>query len=676
MASPLQPTNGGLQRSPLLSPDNPRHLDYVKLMEEFERHYKEASIDVWSTANDYWDLFLGIQEDTRDPVDESWRSDVFVPLPYITTRTKAAQGTELIGNTEPIWQVEATRETSNWYEQSRHYERLLDYAGRMNRFRKLIYKLYTSRSVQGTTFLKVVWTKRRHVITLFPNPEDEAEFLSGIQKAVQLGAPQPPSRLLQPEEFDQWRRDINMAGRFGMIPAAPVSGPKEIVEYEGPLLQQIPLWAMRLDPMIDEIENQSVIIHRMVKPLSYVLQRADMDPNSPLPYFRDMIDFAMDGWDGKVLEEEQEALASSLGLNPQAQNHPYFQKSVELWEIWSPEEPFKYSIVMNRKGVINKRATEWPLLTTHPNIFALRNVIVPGHFFGLSDYQEPFKLFKELNQFRRIRMDGATLTTLPVFVKAAGIHLGETMRKVRPGMVLTLPTKDGIQSLIKHTLPAEAYREPQEIKLEIEDATEVYSSVKGAPATVNRVTGTEYQGRASQVLLKYKVDASLVEEELSSLPNVMLSLFAQMGPGRLRKEIGGDPDAVVDVTRDKLVEAINMRFRFRGATRHIEPDLMVQQLQMAMNNMRDVMTPAERRLGLQLIMELMDIRGWSKVVTEAGTMQLTAMADTAANAQIAGNSLATDQTRGAAIVPPGGAAPPTSGAPSNATPAQTEGASS
>lgn len=679
MASPLLPTNPNAfeaKRSPLLDIENPKHTEYVKLIELFEKYYKEASLDIWARANDYWDLFLGIQEDLRDPVDEAWRSDVFVPLPYITTRTKAAQGTELIGNTEPVWQVEATRETGNWYEQSKHYERLLDYTARANKFRKLIYKLYTSRSVQGTTFLKAVWTKRSHIVTLFSSPEEEAQFLGAIQKATDAGAPLPPSRFEDPAGFEAWRQDVNKVNVFGFVPAVPLSGPRQVVEYEGPMLQQIPLWAMRVDPMVDELSAQKIIIHRMVKPLSYVLARADDDPGSPLPYYKDMVEAAMAGFDGKILEEEQESLAASLGLNVQPRNHPYFEQSVELLEVWSPEEPFKYSIIMNRKAVINKRAHEWPLLTTHPNIFALRNVIVPGHFYGLSDYQEPFKLFKELNQFRRIRMDGATLTTLPVFVKAAGVHLGETMRKVRPGMVLTLPNKDSIQSLIKHALPAEAYKEPQEIKLEIEDATEVYSSVKGAPATVNRVTGTEYQGRASQVLLKYKVDASLVEEELADLPNVLISLFAQMGPSALRKEIGGDPDAVVDVTRDKLIQALNIRFRLRGATRHIDPDLLVQQLTLAMNNMKDVMTPAERRLGLQLIMEMMDIRGWSKVVSETGTQQMTAVADSGANALIAGNNLATDQSRGMNIVPPGGAAPPTSGAPSNAQPAQSEGASS
>src|SRR5687767_15377862 len=137
------------------------------------KYFLEQSLSgVWKRANDFWNLFLASQEDTRDPVDESWRSDVFVPLPFITTRTKAAQLTELLGNTEPVWQVEATKESGAWYDQSRYYERLLEHTTRANRWRKFLYRLMTARSVQGTALFKAVWTKRSHEITFFSNPAE------------------------------------------------------------------------------------------------------------------------------------------------------------------------------------------------------------------------------------------------------------------------------------------------------------------------------------------------------------------------------------------------------------------------------------------------------------------------------------------------------------------------
>jgi len=623
---------------PRLDPKHKDQLEYVERAKFLDRHFYEQVQANFAKTNDWWDLFLAIQEDTRDPVDEAWRSDVFVPLPFVTTRTKAAQGTELLGNVEPIWQVEAARE-GPWYEQSKQIERLLEYTHRQNAWRKFLYKLLTARSVQGTAFFKVVWTRRSHVYNFYPDSDEIATFEEKVAAAAQMwGGPLgAPDWRTQPDEFETWRKNVNLVGKFGQVPAPPVSGLRDSVEYEGPMFQYLPLWTIRLDPMIDEIKDQKFIIHRMIKPLSVIESMADDDPNSRKPYLLRNVKEAMGHWNGEDLEREQQVLAESLGLNPAPRDHPYLRDAVQIQEIWSSGEKFKYAVIMNERAVINKRPFEHPLLTTTPNIFALRNATVPGHFYGLSDYQEPEKLFRELNQFRRIRMDGATLTTLPVFVKQQGVALAEAMRKLKPGMILTLPTKDAIQSLIKHTLPPEAYREPQEIKMEIDDAVEVPPSLKGAQAAVGRVTGTEFQGRQGQALLKYKVDASLIEEELLALPQVILGLYAQLGTSKLRMNIGGDPDALVDVTRDQLIQAIGYNFRMRGATKNIDPSLQVQQLNMILKEYADVLVPSERRFALKLVMEMLDIRGWSGVLTAQGEQQITMAAQMGMGAQNAQN---------------------------------------
>src|SRR5207247_8075824 len=119
-------------KDPRLDPNNRDHLDYVSMVWHYKNEFENESMQVWRKSMDYWDLFLAIQADTRDPVDEQWRSDVFIPLPFSTSRTKAAHTVALLGNVEPVWQVEATRETGQWYEESKHIERLLDYTHRMN----------------------------------------------------------------------------------------------------------------------------------------------------------------------------------------------------------------------------------------------------------------------------------------------------------------------------------------------------------------------------------------------------------------------------------------------------------------------------------------------------------------------------------------------------------------
>lgn len=643
-------TRGGID--PMLFVDSAEHKEYVDYIRLTRDADFATSQSIWKAANDWWELFLAHQEDTRDPVDEQWRSDIFVPLPFSTTRTKAAALTEVLGNTEPIWQVEATREEGNWYEQAAHYQRLLDYTCRANSWRRLLYKTATSRSVAGTQFIKAVWGRRAHTTFIANDPGEVLLFQERIGEIIQKGAPQNPDPVEDPAGFRKWRDLINTAGTYGRCPAFPIDGEQEVIEYEGPIFQAIPIWSVYLNPLIDEMIDQKVINHRMVKPLKYVLDRADDDPDSEKPYYLPNVLAAEAGWDGKVLQDEEQELARGMGLEPNERAHPYFRKACELEEVWSPEEPFQYSLIMNRRWVINKRPMERPLLTSIPNIFALRNIIVPGHFYGMSDYQEPEKLFKELNQFRRLRMDGATLTTLPAFVKQQGLQLSEGLRKLRPGAIYTAPTANGIQSLIKHTLAPEAYREPQEIKLEIEDATEVYSSTKGAPASVGRVTGVEFQGRSNQVTLKQKIDASLFEEELEGLPRTLLAMWAQYGKSRNRLTIGGDPDAVVDVSRADLIENLGMRFRFRGATKNIQPDLLVQQITKAVNDAKDVLTTSERRATLQLILETLDIRGLSKILTMQGQQQMDVMSQAQMGAQTQDAAAQKNQSQVAGVAAP------------------------
>jgi hypothetical protein len=648
-----------------LDPESKEHIEYVRTAGDMYDYLERELLPIWEKTMDWWDLFLAIQDDLRDPVDEQWRSNVFVPLPFTATRAKVASGVDMIGNTEPVWQVEASQENAVWYDQSKQAERLIQYVHRMNVFRKFLTKLLTSRSVMGTTFFKVIWQRRSSIVTM--NSDDSAieAFTRALEEAGQRGVPPGPDWVRQPREFDAWRTQVNLAAKMPTsqfagvyIPAPPLFGPQESVEYEGPVFQQLPIYSVLLDPYVDELKDQPFLIHRMVKPLRVIQDRADNKEPVPggKPYIERNVDAALQGWDGQILTQYEQELAGKLGLDGERQGNPYYEQAVEILEVWSPWEPFKFTTIMNRKAVINKTPFERPLLTTHPNIFALRNIMVPGFFYGLSDYQEPETLFKELNQFRRIRRDGATLNALPVFVKQAGVNLTEQFKKLKPGLVITLPTKDAITSLINHVLPPESYREPAEMKEDIYDATEVPPYMKGQQATLNRVTGTEFQGRQQSTTLKNKVDVCLVEDEMLMLPVMILAFFAQV-KGDLRKQIGGDPDALVDLPKNVLVQLLNARFNFRGASKHLQEDLQVQQLQMALKDFADVLTPPERRAALQLIMEILDIRGWSKVLTEAGTGQIAAASATQQGAANAQNVQATDQANAAGVQAPGPAAP-------------------
>jgi len=630
-------------------------------------YLETACMPVWTKTQDWWDLFLAHQEDLRDPIDEMWRSNVFVPLPFTATRAKVAAGTDMIANMEPIWQIEATQENTAWADQAKSGERLLDYVHRMNVFRKFLSKLLTSRSVMGTTFFKVIWKKRASTVMLYPDDDALRVFVKAIQDVQsRLGGMPAPDFQREPDQFEEWRNTVNLAARAPnspvsglFVPAPPVTGPTESVEYEGPMFQQLPLYRVLVDPYIDEMRDQPFVIHRMIVPQSYVTSRADNKAPvaGGLPYIQASVEAALGGgWSGELLTTMEQDLAQRLGLDGQRGNNPYLNRAVLLEEVWSPMEPFKFTVVLNNRQIINKAPFEQPLLTTTPNIFALRNISVPGFFFGLSDYHQSETLFAELNSFRRIRRDGATLNTLPVFVKQAGISLTEQFKKLKPGLVLTLPSKDAITSLIQHTLPPEAYREPAEMRDDIYDATEVPPYMKGAQATLNRVTGVEFQGRSQATSLKNKIDVCLIEDELLMLPVTILAFFAQM-KGSLSKQLGGDPTATVDLEKSTLVQMLGARFRFRGASKHLQEDLQVQQLTTALQQFQDVLTPAERRAALQIILEILDLRGWSKVVTPEGAAQVNGAAAAAAGAANAQNGQAADAAQAAGVQAPGAAQP-------------------
>lgn len=608
----------------LLDPAEPEHVEYVRKMDELEGLWLRRSEQVWSNMMDYWDLYLAEQDDPRDPIDEGWRSKIFVPLPSSNTITKASQITQLITGADPIWQVRPYRDDETLLQQVKPIERLLDYSMRLNKPRRLFYNLMTSRSVQGTTFLKLTFQTRSHEIYNIPTDKEFDKFKEAIEMAVQAGAVPPPDWQLEAEGFDDWRKDVNTSKMYGKIPEAPREGPKKIVTYRGPVLKQLTPWAVRIDPTVESMDEQPVIMHRVVRPLQWVLDRADNDMAGPKPYILKNVEQAQGGSEGDLVTQYEKHLSEVLGVESPDVSDPRWSNYVELLEVWSPDEKYKFAVIMNRKAVINKNPFEFPTTDGRPNIYAIRNLPVEGHFYGLSDYQQPFELFRELNQFRRLRMDGATMNTLPVFAKQAGITLPQNLRSIRPGGIVTLQNVNAIKKLFDVTLPGEAYREPGEIKEEIADATGIYGQTKGKEATVGRVTGTEFQGRNSQVQMRFSVDTGIVEDDLQWLPNGILSLWYQMvdSPVRLRIS-GGDP--FLEVGREEIQEYLTEQFVFRGSTRAENPDMLVQQLTNIVPRFQDILTPPERRKAMGLMLEALDIKGVSSIVGPEAQAQAEAM---------------------------------------------------
>jgi hypothetical protein len=601
----------------LLDPDNDEHKAYVRLVDDIEINYAKRSQETWSKVMDYWDLYLAEQDDPRDSIDENWRSKIFVPLPSSNTIAKTSELVNILTSADPMWQVSASTDDPQKLQAARPIERLLDYSVRMNSIRRLMFKLFTSRAVQGTAFMKLTFRNQTHDIMHYPQDGDIEKFQAAIQQAVQAGAVPPPSPMQQREEFEEWRKLTNTAGTFGRIPDLPEGGVKTITTYTGPVMEQIPMWDIRLDPTIEDMCNQKFVMHRYIRTKGEIMSRADNDMSSGKPYYLPAVKKAIDMSSGEMVLQWEKQLTQTLGVDPPDVSDPVWEEYGEILEVWSPDEKYKFAVILNRQAVINKNPFEFPTTDGRPNIFGIRNLPIQGHYFGLSDFKQPEELFKELNQFRRLRMDGATLTVMPAFIKQAGLTLPQNMRAIRPGGFITLPNLNGIKPLFDHQLPSEAYKEPAEIKTEIDDATGISGYTKGKEATINRVTGTEVQGRAGQTQMRFKVDTGIIEDDLSTLPNSILSMWHQLGEDTVRIAISGS-DPLVEVSKSDIAQYLNTDFHFNGPTRAQDPDMLVQQLVQATAQFQDVLDPSERRAAYKLILDTLDIRGTSKLITPQG----------------------------------------------------------
>jgi hypothetical protein len=327
----------------------------------------------------------------------------------------------------------------------------------------------------------------------------------------------------------------------------------------------------------------------------------------------------MDGWDGQVLQQEEESLALKLGIANQGLNDPQYRHGVLLYEVYQPGTEVPYAIILNEKAVVNKNPYQMPTWDGEVGINGLRALVVPGHYHGMSELSESKSLFEEMNKIRNLRLDGATLNTLPVFTRLREVGIPELIHKFVPGGIIPVSRHDALQPLKKDPMPAEAWREPQEIKMEVEDAMGIYTSTKGAPAQIGRVTGTEFQGRANQAQLRIKLDAMFTEEELNPSIRKIVALWAQMGDEYLRVRVGGQPDPLIEIAREELLEAMNVDWRFRGATKAINKEMQVQQLLMFVDKFGAALKPAEIRYLGKLVLDTLDVRGGTSIISEQGT---------------------------------------------------------
>lgn len=600
---------------PFDPPGHGDHAKFVRDVDERMRFYRDQRMEVVRDTLNFWDLYLTRRREFRTKGEE-WRANLALPDAFANVEAKVANLLSIMLSADPVVQPEGVQDAH--MDTARSVERLIDYVYRKNAFPKWLTKNLRARSVAGTSFFKLTWVEQAHTVTFSRDEKAIQRFEAAVEAAQLLpGIVPAPNWLAEPEAFEQWRKLLNDA-RNARIPAPPVEGPQRIIRYRGPKLHVLPLTSVYLDPLIDEMAEQNFILHRVVKPAAWLEEKVAAGF-----YDAAAVEYAMEGWDGIVREDEEVELAAKMGIlsDSGAASDPYYAKAVELWETWQPGGEYPYALILNRRAIINKRPEEMPFLHGEPSIGATRGVVVPGHFYGLSDLAPPSDLFWEKRKLRNLRVDAVTMRVLPAFTKLREVGLPEMMHKIRPGALIPVSRQDAVHALINDPMPPEAYREPADMDVDIADSMGVYAATKGAPATIGRVTGTEFQGRENRAQIRFKLDSLFLEEDLAPINRQIVAMFAQMGDDPLVVKVGGDPNPVITMDRATLMESMETQWRFRGPNKAINRDMQVQHLLMWVKTFAVNLTPIETRYAAKLILDLLDVRGSTKLVSTEGTVQ-------------------------------------------------------
>jgi hypothetical protein len=588
--------------------NDPNHDRQRSEIVELELFYREQLTNTFQNMLRWWKLYHSQRDDQRKP-EEQWRSNVFVPYPYSGVETKTASLVDILTSSDPPIQAEGVGDEDEG--PAKKCERLLDYTLRVNEWRGRLDGILREACIQGTALFKSAWRHEQRRVKLYPSSEQCQQFELAVEQAVSRGASPPPQ---DPQGFAQWQMEVLVALQI-RVPPNPYSRVATVSTFQAPKIERVSIFDTRFDPGIDTIQGQHCFIQRVVRPKQWVIDRAGDDPN--LPFDEQQVKSAMNGWGEERWSEQEKEIAEMMGVELDS-NDPYYRDRIELWEVFRPDHPeAPYTVWLNRQACINKDVSSMPYGHGEIPITAIRNVPVPGQLLGISEMQPAEKLYYEMNTLRDLRIDATTLATMPVFGKLAEMGMPDIVRMIRPGTVWNLPRLDGWKKLTEGGPDSSIWRELAEIKGDIDETNSTPSQVRGGASQVGRVSATETERRLSQALLRMKTQGIRVEEELHGAVKQWLWLWYQFGDEELMVRVGGDgPDPYVQISKDELLEAFDIDFRFRGASRAANRELITQQLMTFATTFGAALKPHRVLALASRIYEGMGIKGRQEIIPD------------------------------------------------------------
>lgn len=540
----------------------------AKEIQDYHGYYTSQLERPFRRAVRHQRLFLNAIKDQRR-ADEQWRA--FVPMPYLFSAVKSltAAFNDLEFSINPPVQPGAVGGMDDVKQEK--FTRIFDYVFRKINFRQASKAFHEEYLIQGTAIRKNTLVVKRRSVIYMPTQQDQDDFLTAIEAAIEQGLEEPP--IHDPVEFEVWRTKANELGLA--IPQMPTPGPVDIVKYKGPDFLYTSLFDMAFDPHMDP-QAQECIIQQSIVPKKWVEEMTGTEDHHVFDPIA--VGEALDAKDEEIREWHDE-MATMYGLDVPGNNDPRLKDKVVLWEVWKPlDKKAPYRVIANRQVAINRNFNMPYIHGNHPYIFG-RNYPKPGVSIGMPEAQVVERMLYELTTLRGLRLDAILLSILPVFVKSKDTAITDLLREYVPGTFIETARPDEVRALDKPTVDAGAFREITEVMNDIDNALGTLPALRGQQS-LPRVPSSAHERALSVSMSRIKDRVIDFESEMDPFIENSLYIMYQFWSREDKSAVGGYPeiDPFADYTREDFLKALEMDLAFRGATTALDEDIEMQRL--------------------------------------------------------------------------------------------------
>lgn len=384
--------------------------------------------------------------------------------------------------------------------------------------------------------------------------------------------------------------EVPIINPYDGLPSAvsqPVKERKWVTERrkkkDSPMFEVFNFFSCLPDTKQEYIQDGRFFIHRCRRTSNYLKEMA-LKGCWYKPVVRELLERGGATNDMSALPVEYiESLNAMVGFS---QDDPGYSSSglYEEFEVWTPEG---CATIVDRRVVSYCRGH---LLGRYP-LFQVRNYLVPGEHFGMSDYQVVEKNISDYQNMHNTMLSNAYTNAFPPIAVASSIELKEFRQAWRPGGILRLPGSDvnaSMRQLPTNTDSIEtAMRTKQALAAGIDNVLASSETTRGS--LPSRSTSATAVMQASQSLsVRQEMQSSMFEAEfIQELGEAFRDLVTKLQTDEVSLRIRGgsewvkwrpllgayDPDLdcvpiagsskLSELEQKRLIELLNLAANFR-----------------------------------------------------------------------------------------------------------------